>query len=394
MHVKCRHCGADNNVTVVGSGHITAVCDVCRRPFMVEGPPETGGFGLEELADLDFSAAISQQESLELQRSAGYEPLMPAQRIAPEDMTMTDEQGFLFNAPDASILNPTRSARGQPAPRPADPLDLSFDGSLDGSEDMFGPTEEPTRIVSADIAEVAKAFGQSAEIQMGWRVKSERGLVYELMTIDAVIAWLQGKADTTHIQLSRAGEPFRPVSDFPEVAQRLGYSAPRPTAAAAKEEDGPLLLDEDRLRQRGGARIEPGARQGARGDTPTAPRVNSAIEDPLGLGFVVGLLFACTLLFAGMVLGGLRVGLMSGAPTVDQVAVEPQLPAALQEVEAVMGKGKFTAAVRMLQQLQTKEADPRVHRLMALALYRTNQPQAAAEALARYREAMNASPWM
>lgn len=256
MHVKCRHCGAGNNVAVVGSGHITAICDICRRPFTVEGPPETGGFGLEELADLDFSAAISEQESLELQRSAGYAPLSPSlgasppAQSPPEDQTMMDEQGFLFNGPNAGLLgSPPEAADdgifiGNPGPGdsfghvgPGDSFgDLSFDGSFDGSEDMFGPAEEPTRIVSADIAEMAKTFSQSAEIPLGWKVRSERGLEYELMSIDAVIAWLQGKADISHIQLSRGGEPFQPLSQFPEVANRLGYGAasarPAPGSAA------------------------------------------------------------------------------------------------------------------------------------------------------------------
>jgi hypothetical protein len=228
----------------------------------------------------------------------------------------------------------------------------------------------------------------------GWRVKSERGLVYELMTLDAVVAWLEGKDDAEGVRVARGGGPFLPVRDIPELSKRLGLSA-----AGARADEAPLQLDTDNRPKRQGTAAPRGAGEAARGpakgrDARAASKTTAKPAKPdqrpaLGLGFVLWLLLAGALVAGGGVAVGLKTGFMSLPPEpAGETAAAPadeKVRAAVAALEA----GQNTGAAQLLRQAAEAEgAHPSVFRYLAVALHRTGSDGEAREALAEYRRRM------
>jgi hypothetical protein len=198
---------------------------------------------------------------------------------------------------------------------------------------------------------------------------------------------------------------MRTVEDHPELVARLGM---KPAGASFASEDAAPRLDLDLAGRRpAGSRAPAAARPPSRAPQKPSPAVSGpapagasprpAARTPapgrtFGMGFslvlvAVGLL--CT--FAGVVaLGQLDLAAAPAEPEAVTVATAepppgPGLAAALAAFEAQ----RYTAAEQLLlQAARTEQGDPRIHRYLALTLFKLGGRDAEARAaLAEFRRA-------
>lgn len=262
-----------------------------------------------------------------------------------------------------------------------DSLDLPLAGGHHGEEDE----EESTRVV--DQGYVEQAMSEAPLLladapPVGWRVRNERGVVYELMTVDAVVAWLEGKPDIRGVRVARGDGEFHEVDAFPELAGRLGVRAP------AEEL---LALDTTRASDRHGGRIGENRDRGrpetraAAAATPREPQ-----EERVGLGVVLAAIAAGFLAVAAIVLVAVALDWMSLPPPIETEAPIAAAPPSKRLAQAVASydAGHYDAATNLLQALTREEDDPRVWRYLALALHQNNREPEARRALAEYRRRM------
>lgn len=419
MQVQCTHCGASNDTDPIPGGAVTVVCGGCMRPFTAEaddsvlarvplkkkvvsvGPPRallappapSGGFDFSSLGDdLDIGLAT---------RPGGTRPGAGG-ATAPDGLGATpglDEPydlSALLDAPpvgaeplDGSVTDFTFGDEAdlfsQGGPAGADPLAGLSRRPLGGAADE--PAEDtvahpgfdaPTRVVDAP---------QDTGSRQGWRVRSERGLVYELMTVDAVVAWLEGKSDIEGVRLARGDGDFRPVDEFPQIAARLGV---RPRREEVRSEEPGLSLAVDRAPpRRTSARREEQRAARPRPGERTDARKEPLPEAPFGMGLVLALLFGAVGVGTVLVLAGVGAGYMSLPPQLaEAAATEPAPSAALAAAIEDLNAGSYTAAATRLEKLAEAGSDPRVYRYLALALMRTNREREARDALAEYRRSL------
>ncbi len=372
------------------------VCEQCGRPFTVDGdaapePPASGGGGRALLGAPPPSFVA-------LGRPGGFEPGLGAPApgpdfgslagdLEPDDgpATREDELGPMPTGGErfdlSSILDPL------PTPASDEPLG---GGSFTFGDEHEAPTrldadfgdEDSTRVVDLDAT--AKATMGAA----AWRVRSDRGLVYDLQSLDAVVAWLEGKTDISQVRLARGDSEFLPIEAWPEVSQRLG---PRGAPPAAGDE---LALDTTRAPAKRPARAQqpqraPELRRAAPREGAAAPGKKDARQpdNPLGFGFVLLLLAGGSLIAAGLIVAGVAGGWMGLPPALERVAAtapeapSPSLARAIELFEAE----QYTAATRLLQTVADQEEDPRALRYLAMALHRSNRQAEARAALDAYR---------
>lgn len=398
VQVRCRHCGAANEAQPVSGGAVTVVCDQCGRPFTVDtdaapAPPASeasGGRALLGAPPPSFGA---------LGRPGGFDPGLGAPApgpdfgslagdLEPDDgpATREDELGPMPTGGErfdlSSILDPL------PTPASDEPLG---GGNFTFGDDAEAPTrldadfheDESTRVVDLDAT--AKAtMGPAA-----WRVRSDRGLVYDLQSLDAVVAWLEGKTDISQVRLARGESEFLPIDGWPEVSQRLGPRA-APIAGGSDE----LALDTARAPAKRPPRAQQpqrapelrrsGPREGAAAGAKKDARLP---ENPLGFGFVLLLLAGGSLLAAGVVVGGVLGGWMGLPPALASSAQAPPAPVSARLARAIelFEDEQYTAATRLLQTVADQEDDPRALRYLAMALHRSNRQAEARAALEAYR---------
>jgi len=284
----------------------------------------------------------------------------------------------------------------EPAAVASEPLDAL--GLLDGPLPM--PAGQPTRVMGAG------ATG-------AWRVKNERGVEYELMTIDAVVAWLEGKASYDVIRVARGGGAYQLVHDVPELAARLGIRPPPLTSGFVGAPNGvteaPLRLDPDAMppRRPAQARPVPLAAGGAPSRTAAAgagfaaaPVIATAakvrleetrvdLERALGLGFTLVVAAGACGLAALAVFFTATDGHLPDEPA-SAVATAPEASSAtplLADAQAAFDARRYTAAEQLLvQAAQASPRDPQVQRLLALTLSKLGgRAHEARDALTRYR---------
>lgn len=264
-----------------------------------------------------------------------------------------------------------------------DSLTLNLSGPPGLSDDG---EEESTRVVDQRyVDEAMKAapldLGLDAPTPEGWKVRNERGVVYELMTVDAVVAWLEGKPDISGVRVARGDGVFMEVDAFPELAGRLGVRKP--------VEDS-LSLDITRASARHG---------GAIGEQRSVARAESGpAREPgppsSGFGAVLGAVAIAFLAVVGITVAGVATGAMALPPDIDAPVAVEQPPAAdlaraIQDYES----GAYDAAINRLQLLaRGEQPDPRIQRYLALALHHNNRDAEARRALAEYRRQMRAEP--
>ncbi len=217
----------------------------------------------------------------------------------------------------------------------------------------------------------------------GWRVKNEKGIVYELRNLDAVVAWLQGKPSVTEITAAQGAGDFKPIMEYEALVMRLGLSDPNLER---------LELDMSRASDRHGGDLGSiRTTSGAMVVSPTGPLdARRQTEAPFGLGVVlVAIAVACLL-----AIGGTQLALESGYVTVPDgplgsavTAATPPSPALSQAITELEAKN-YTTATNLLRRLSKTEDDPRVHRYLALAFYATQRHAEAQSALGQYRRAL------
>lgn len=393
MHVDCNHCGRANQVPDSAASGGPVVCTACGRPFTVDagfgalGQP--GGLG--SLGDLGPPAPGPDFGSLG----------------APGGSTsslgdMPTAEGDAFDL--SSILSPTPRAPAQPLVAPPPASDFTFGGTMDTFTALTGDTAggndgESTRVVDVDAEAALRQLGTQgagppADKAGGWRVRSERGLVYELMTVDAVVAWLEGKADISGVRIARGQGQFQGVEAFPEVAARLGMrpgaSVGPPKLASGGAGELSLAMERapsPRSRQQQSAGGAPGQDRGPRERPDAKAREARSVDRPIGMGAVLGMLLGALALVGAGVFAGVKTGLLSLPPPLAATAEapEPEPGPELARAMKAYQDGHFTAATARLKSLTNKGDDPRAWRYLALALHKSNREDEARAALAEYR---------
>ncbi|MCA9537337.1 MAG: hypothetical protein KC620_00530 [Myxococcales bacterium] len=323
-----------------------------------------------------------------------------AARDALDGKTMDDSPDFRFGQDSAPVSRATsgmahlRPAAGRRVPQDVPTrgavMPLPREAFLDHPPTLDAEEEESTRVVDPVyvdqvMSQAPAALGSNPPQPTGWRVRNERGVVYELMTVDAVVAWLEGKPDIRGVKIARGDGPFEEVSAFPELAGRVGKRS---------FTEPPLSLDTTRASERHGGAITRDRPTVVRAPEPAtvAAARKPSVENPVGLAHVLGLALAGFVLATGVVGASVALGWMSLPPAIEAASAasaatpSPRLAQAIQEFEAE----NYTAATNLLQRLAREEdaADPRVHRYLALALYRTDRNREARRALAEYRRRM------
>jgi hypothetical protein len=238
----------------------------------------------------------------------------------------------------------------------------------------------------------------------GWRVRNANGTTYDMVSVESVVQWLQNKDSFDGIRISRGGGPMRTVEEHPELVARLGM---KPAGSSFASEEAAPRLDLDVAGRR-----PPGSRAPAAGRTPSRapPKVAPPASGPVagaaarpaartpppGRSFGMG--FTLILVASGLIVtvaGIFALGRfeLAGAPAEPAPSADgaiepapgPGLAAALVALEAE----RFTAAEQLLHQAaRTEGADPRIHRYLALTLYKLGGRDAEARAaLAEFRRA-------
>lgn len=433
MQTDCSHCGATRAVGIPPGGG-RAVCAQCGAE-----PRQLGQIALRQVPQQ--TAAVEVEYGLS-DRPVDFSlfddappPPPPPVGVAPEFGTLggpispkppQEGGGLIFSQPPPAGLPPLGAA-DQGA---GDAFDLSAILEPMGAEPpvaqgsppkafTFGGEDDPfggqpgalsggqDGIVLPDRAvEIRPQVEESAS--SGWRVRGERGVVYELMTVDAVVAWLEGKADVSNVQVSQDGGPFSQVNRFSELSSRLGLQADEPVGAAksapkngpsnAFEEPPALQMDDAaaaRVRASRAAPRGPGhvterapapAGEGRRKTATSAQR--KSVDNPLGYGVVLVAVVAAGLIVAGLAILGVSTGMMHLPPPVSLTEEAPQISPGLNAAVEAIDAERYASATRQLRQLAKTDKDPRVLRYLTIALHRANRVEEARATLADYRRLM------
>ncbi len=249
----------------------------------------------------------------------------------------------------------------------------------------------------------------------GWRIRTARGVIYQMHTRDEVVQWFQSQSDLSAVTVSHAGGPFESAVDFSitnqddfarastlsigssEVAVETGSisdllvdmdpnallsTAQSPTQDA--QSNSLLELDYGRASAR---HSHPTGGQSARSGSTNATAAQE-LDDGVTYGFrVASLVLIFAVLGSQLALGNFTE--TSSAPpilatTQESSTMSPELRRALDLLTA----NKYTAAARLLQRLSKTSGDPRVFLYLASALHQSDRGREAEQALARYRELM------
>ncbi len=389
MRVVCSQCGTANTVEGPGlSGH-GAVCRRCAAPLGVAGddittgapPPVPSGGGhawLDALGtpgDFDLGALADEpppppSPSADLSALSG--------QSGPARGTSKGLTGaFRFGADDHLAFDEATRLDGGAGP-------VNFDQRATPGD------QDSTRVVAAPGSRpMARPAAQAA-----WRIKGDRGLIYEMQSVNAVVAWLEGKREIRAVQLAKADGPFKPYDQYPEIHKRLQKRPEPGRVELGTAADQPLTLDlSERPARPSEAPTRPARPADAVDGKPTRERrstsARAAVTDDGALGFrtVLMVVLGSMALSAAAVAARLAVG--DGATVAAPARVSRQaLPPpskALARAIAEYDAGHSTAAAQILEGLR-ETGDPRVERYLALVLHRTGRAREARAALERYRQ--------
>lgn len=406
MTVTCPQCGTPNETP---AGAVGVTCRTCggalsgeallarlplnktrrtvdsTRPAPISDAPGAAGPMGHSTSQLGAMPDAGQEDAFDL--SAILDPVpAPSAQPNPSRGPRSAKPAFV-----PAFTFPGNEDRNEPGPE--DPL--AAVGLLDDA--LPPPPGQATRVVSP---------GQSPV----WRVRNERGIEYELMTVDAVVAWLEGKSSYDQVRVARGSGPFEQVEDVPELAARLGIRAAQGSAGFAGGQDAaPLRLGIEaapprrpagsRAPQPVQARANAGAASRGNAFAPaasvgTAARIKvdegrGDLERAWGMGFVLALAGASCALAGALALLAAQQDLVPSVPTVEvrgESADPPPAPLLASALEAFEAR-RYTAAEQLLLQAAKNEPpDPRVQRLLALSLSKLGgRDREARDALARYR---------
>ena len=403
--VTCPQCGTSNEAL---AGAVGVTCRACASPLSGEAM----------LARLTLNKGRRPSEAA---RSSGTQPvgLVASNEASLGDPSGRSGSGSVSDAFDlSSILDavpaPTLPTGGAKANRPAFVPAFTFPGT----EEPAGVASEPLDALGLLDDALPPPAGQPTRV-MGagaagaWRVKNERGVEYELMTIDAVVAWLEGKSSYDSVRVARGAGAYQLVHDVPELAARLGIRPPAAPAGFAgmpgPGADAPLRLDADAMPPRrlaqarppAPAHSSPSSRAAAgAGAFASAPAVATAakvrleetradLERSWGLGFTLVVAAAACGVAAFAVVFVPSATSVPGAPASEVAAAHAATPAGplLADAQAAYDARRYTAAEQLLMQAaQASPRDPQVQRLLALTLSKLGgRAHEARDALTRYR---------
>lgn len=374
MLVTCPHCQGYTEIEPGQPGLIT--CRICKRDFSPGHDPLFG----DEADDITAIGPTANRAVLPRAKGDPFSQTSPPPSVDFANLTGDNFEALRdFGQPAAVDFDEVT--------RQSDVADLSMLMANESSE-------ESTIAVPADVADDLAAQLNAAAAKpapMIWRVRSARGLVYELMSLDAVVAWLEGKADISGVRIARGQGDFTSISNHPELAGRFGGRTEGPSDLGLS--NLPLTLDERPVTTSAppptGNEVSPlrgdpvdgeGLQRAARPDDPVRP---------IGFVGVLGVAMLCAAVIGGAVFFGVRSGwleemLPPAAPVAEQAAA-PELQAAIASFEA----NNLTAAISALHKQARTSKDPRVLRYLAMALHRQKRHHEAREALSRYQLAMD-----
>ena len=211
MKVTCRHCGASNEAQVDPGRSVTVVCRSCGRPFNAsdsQGPvttfPDYGDFP-DDSYDSEHGESTVAVDMNQLD-------------ISESGLELSDVTGAPSSRGSGGFAMPALGDLPPPPP--------GGRSSYHGANTMEPST---MRVDLDDIASSAGAFelgdvgGLGGPAQtLGWRVRNERGLVYNLVTIAAVTEWLAEKESPHTFEVAQGEGPFLPIAAVPALAERFG----------------------------------------------------------------------------------------------------------------------------------------------------------------------------
>lgn len=378
MLVTCPHCQAYTEIEPGEPGLIT--CRTCKRDFSPGHDPLFD----DESEDI---TAIGPTRNRSVLPTVKGDPF--SQTSPPPSVDFTKLTGDNFEA--LRSFGESAAVDFDEMTRQSDVGDLSLlmapDTRTDDEESTIAVPAEVASTLAAQLREPAPP----PAAPLIWRVRSARGLVYELMSLDAVVAWLEGKTDTSGVRIARGQGEFQSISSHPELAERFGGRTKAPVEAGLS--DLPLTLD-DRPPMTSAppqklAEVSPLRTDPAQSDGPQRAQRPDDPQNPIGFLGVLGVAIFCAVLIGGVVSFGVRSGwldeMLPPAPPPAEKAAAPELQAAIASFE----ENNLTAAVAALQKQARTAQDPRVFRYLAMALHRQKRHQEAREALARYQQAVD-----
>lgn len=398
MVIRCRHCGAPNEP--VGEQPPT-LCLACGRPLA------TAGVELDErtamAAPPDFTALLANEKPAPTetvntasqpreQRGLGSLPvgdespdISALLADVPLPSTPAAPAPFVFgetSLPADADGGPSLSALGSGPKQPSATLGrVQLERRPVQPQPIQG--DEATMVGDAGYLKEMLDQVRAAPSPSGWRIKNEKGVVYELRNLDAVVAWLQGKPSVSGITAAQGAGDFKPVKEYDALVTRLGLTDPNLDR---------LELDLSRASERHGGDLGSVRLTASANVTSTTGPLDARrqAEAPFGLGLVlIAITVACLL-----AVGGTHLALEGGYVAVpDSVVVSAhdgvappsaELTRAITELEAE----NYERATSLLLRLSKTEDDPRVHRYLALAFHATKRHAEAQSALGQYRRAM------
>ena len=347
MRVECRHCGAFNDAEPPVGGSETVVCQACGRPFTVYHEDAT-----LDVAGVDARTLLAPLDAALPAASGSWDDEGGENTVAVEMESL--------NIPRASQLEADEPGQQTAliSPDQRIPHDIPLDPD-DGYDDS--------------LARLALGGGDL------WRIRNDRGAVYELDSLEAAANWLEGRSNLGAYGIARGPGPFKSPEAYPELMARLqAKGGPLRTPAPEEVEGAQTVVAPEHHRP--------------------ASSVDVLMQSPLeqdqataGLGMVLWTIVAG----AGVTAAALVLGLQMGATEVpappaaaSPAAVRSALPEDDRAIRALAAykAEKFTAAAQLFEELSVEpSATAEVHRLLAASLHRTGRQREAEVALGRYR---------
>lgn len=332
-------------------GSETVVCQACGRPFTV----------YHEDATLDVSGVDSRT------LLAPLEAAMPAGGIPWDD----DEGGENTLAVEMEALNIPRASG----------VDLDEVGQATAISNAHQALTVSTSADDFDDSLARLALGEEK-----WRIRNDRGTIYELDSLEAAANWLEGRSNLTAYAIARGHGQFLPPESHPELLARIGgQSAGPPSVAPPLAEMPPQVVE-----------VAPAPEPAAH---PRRSSVDLLLQSKvetdggtLGLGFILwstigGAAVTVVAMVLSVQMGWLSLPVAEQAPEIaSSVAATPSKDDRVVRAVAAYDAEKFTAAAQLFEEIAADEDAPaEVHRYLAAALHKTGRQHEAKLSLRRYR---------
>ena len=388
MKIRCPYCGSPNDA--VGEDlDSTATCSVCQMGL---GRPT---------------------------ESRPPEPRLSYGQPSPDHLFDETDWGSKSTAIEVSPAGSLSSTAG---------IDSLLDsmGSALGNLPTAGEGVDISAILDESGTGILKADMSANDGPKGWRIRTARGIVYELGTTSEVSQRLADWTDLSQIKIARGLGPFMNVDSYEEFGQDLdeprvqgadalvSQNISRPemadflvdvnpavfsntqseiTAPEVEQSDIAPKLDFERASERHGS-----GHDRTRQTIPSqAPLSRSVVSDATNSKVKArGFRTIAVVVFATMLAGVLLLeapGTNINVKTHAAIStITPKVRAGIVSADRAMDAGNFTTAAQILERIARKSTNPQVYRRLAIALDRTNRPMEAGRALKMYRKYVGMEP--